>query len=72
MLLFLALVSIGFASTPLAAQGRGGGAAGVSLTPSIECTYLYAHDQADRHWLRALILWREPPPGRTEAPATEE
>jgi hypothetical protein len=72
MQVVVVLASIGFAPSPVAAQGHGGGSAGIRLTPSVDCTYLYANDEARRYWLRALILWREPAAVPTPSPPTEE
>lgn len=55
----VALVLV-LAAGPAGAQTNGGGNAGISLTPTVDCTYIFAHDLAGRHWLRALILWRAP------------
>lgn len=69
----LIAASLVVASSPLAAQ-TGSGSAGVSLTPRVECAYLYRDSGSgatEQHWLVALVLWRGQAGWRARAGATE-
>jgi hypothetical protein len=71
--LFLATIAaLALAGGSIQAQATGGGNAGLALTPTVDCTFIYARDASEQRWLRALILWRAPSEPVPATPVSEE
>jgi len=64
MRIFLAAILLVLLGEPLQAQW-GGGSSGGRFTPTLSYSYIDGHDgegELERHWLTAIIVWRDPRP----------